>query len=409
VGACSGGNGEATNGVNINTGQTFWFNGTGTFPSGVNLGGGTLRVCGNLTLNNLNFNSSNMIIEAGGTLTITGGGSLNMANSVISNRGTLNLSRDVGMNANSTIFNATPTATITMNSLSVNESTANFINNGTANIPSVVVQGSALAGAMCLGSASCINSTNLTNNVLNAYRAPSGFGVVRYTGNALLNQNFTNTANVVVCRATGATTSGGATFGSATVINNCASCASALLLPIELLFFKGKQEKESIELSWATATELNNDYFNIEKSIDGIKWDVLGNIPGAGSSTQILRYTFKDNMPDEGVQYYRLKQTDFDGTFTYSTAIAINFEGPANGNSIAVYPNPNSSNQLNFRGIGHDIPYTLELKKVTGELLYHQTLNTHSIALPEIEKGVYLITLQSEGNFEPKTFKYIVI
>ena len=416
AGACSGGNGAATNGVNINTGQTFWYAATGTFPSGVNLNaGGTLRVCGNLTLSTITFNGGNIIIEAGGTLTINGGGSLGMnGNSIISNRGTLNLNLGIVMqNLNNTIFNATPTAIINMiggaNSLSINSTTSNFINNGTANIPTLVTQGSASAGDVCLGPASCMNLTNLTNNVTNTFIAPAGFGVVRYTGNALLNNNLTNTATVVVCKATGATKSGSATFGSATVVENCASCAAILILPIELLFFNGKQEKETIELSWATATELNNDYFGIEKSIDGIQWNMLGNIPGAGSSTQILRYTFKDNMPDEGVQYYRLKQTDFDGTFTYSTAIAINFEGPANGNSIAVYPNPNSSNQLNFRGIGHDIPYTLELKKVTGELLYHQTLNTHSIALPAIEKGVYLITLQSEGNFELKTFKYIVI
>lgn len=69
AGACSGGNGEATNGVNINSGQTFWYAATGTFPSGVNLiTGGTLRVCGNLTLSTITFNGGNIIIEAGGTV-----------------------------------------------------------------------------------------------------------------------------------------------------------------------------------------------------------------------------------------------------------------------------------------------------------------------------------------------------
>jgi hypothetical protein len=221
--------------------------------------------------------------------------------------------------------------------------------------------------------------------------------------------HLTNTANVVVCKATGATKSGSANFGSATVVENCVSCAAILILPIELLFFNGKQEKENIELSWATATELNNDYFSIEKSIDGIKWNVLGNIPGAGNSTHTIPYTFEDSTPDEGTQYYRLKQTDFEGTFTYSAAIAINFEGSANANSISISPNPNSSNQLNFRGIGFDLSYTLEVKKVTGELLYTQPVNSHSIALPDLEKGMYLITVQSAGNADFKTFKYIVI
>jgi len=136
---------------------------------------------------------------------------------------------------------------------------------------------------------------------------------------------------------------------------------------------------------------------------------VLGNIPGAGNSTHTIPYTFEDSTPDEGTQYYRLKQTDFEGTFTYSAAIAINFEGSANANSISISPNPNSSNQLNFRGIGFDLSYTLEVKKVTGELLYTQPVNSHSIALPDLEKGMYLITVQSAGNADFKTFKYIVI
>ena len=412
---CGGGNGQLTNNGNVNSGQSYWYAGNGSFNA-VNINGGTLRVCGQLTLSNINFNSGNIFIEVGGSLTINGGGSLNMnGNSVISNRGQLTINRTVVVqNANNAIFNAAG-ATLKMNGgayrLDINSSTSIFVNQGTANIHTLFVQSSASGTAVCLGANSCTNLTNLNNNLTNSFDAPGGQAVVRYTGNALLNSPLTNNESVVVCRATGATTSGGSNFGRATVVNNCASCEEAVFapLPVELLFFDGKPEKESIGLSWATATELDNDYFSIEKSTDGIDWMVLENIPGAGNSTMNLQYTFKDNAPEAGIQYYRLKQTDFDGTFTYSAAIAINFEGSTNGNSIAVYPNPNSSNQLNFRGIGLDLSYTLELKKVTGELLYHQTLNTHSIALPDLEKGIYLITLKAEGNLEHKTFKYIVI
>lgn len=416
TGACSGGNGQATDGVNINSGQTYWYSGIGTFPNGVNLNaGGTLRICGKLTLSNLNFNGGNIFIESSGSLTINGGGALGMnGNSVISNRGELVINKSIVMqNANNVLFNASANAVFTMNggayTMDINSATSMFINNGTAYINTLFVQGSASSMAVCLGVNSCTNLTNLNNNLTNSFNAPSGLGVVRYTGNAALNNNLTNSANVVVCRATGATTSGPANFGRATVVNNCASCASALILPIELLFFEGKQEKQTIGLSWATATELNNDFFTPEKSTDGIKWDALGTVPGAGSSIHPLQYTFKDNRPEEGVQYYRLKQTDYDGTFTFSVAIGINFEGSASVNSILIYPNPNSSNQLNFRGIDADIPYTLEVKKMTGELLYTQSVHAHSMALPDFEKGIYLITMHTGGKFDPKTFKYIVM
>ncbi|MFM9948006.1 MAG: T9SS type A sorting domain-containing protein [Saprospiraceae bacterium] len=415
AGTCSGGNGQLVNNGNINSGQTYWYAGNGSINA-VNINGGTLRVCGQLTLGNMNFNGGNIFIEAGGSLTINGGGASNLSgNCVISNRGQLTISKTVVMqNANNAIFNAEG-AILNMAGgayrLDINSSTSIFVNHGTANIHTLFVQGSASGPAVCLGTNSCTNLTNLNNNLTNSFDAPGGQAVVSYTGNALLNSQLTNNENVVVCRATGATTSGGSNFGSATIVNNCTSCDAAVFvpLPIELLFFNGKQEKESIGISWATATELNNDYFSIEKSTDGIRWIVLENIQGAGNSTMNLQYTFEDKAPQAGIQYYRLKQTDFDGTFTYSAAIAINFEGSAKGNSISIYPNPNSSNQLNFRGIGLDVSYTLELKKVTGELLYTQTANTHSIALPDLEKGMYLITLQSADDFEPKTFKYIVI
>ncbi|MDZ4679676.1 MAG: T9SS type A sorting domain-containing protein [Saprospiraceae bacterium] len=417
AGICSGGNGQLTNNGNINSGQTYWYAGNGSF-SAVNINGGTLRVCGQLTLSNINFSTGNIFIEAGGSLTINGGGSLNMnGNSVISNRGQLTINRTVVIqNANNAIFNDAG-ATLNMNAgayrLDINSSTSIFVNNGTSNIHTLIVQSSASGTAVCLGLNSCTNLTNLTNNLTNSFNAPDGSAVVSIRGNALLNNPLANNEAVVVCRATASTTSGGASFGSATVINNCSSCSEVVLapvLPIELLFFNGKQEKESIGLSWATATELDNDYFSIEKSTDGNLWTVLENIQGAGNSTANLQYIFVDYAPKAGIQYYRLKQTDFDGTFTYSAAIAITFEGSTNGgNSISVYPNPNSSNQLNFRGIGLDLSYTLDLKKVTGELLYSQTVNTHSIALPDLEKGIYLITLYAEGSAGIKTFKYIVI
>ncbi len=408
-GLCIGGNGPATNGVNINSGETYWFTGVGAFSNGVNLNGGTLRVCGNLNFTTMNYNGGNIIIEAGGTLTINGGGPLGMnGNSIISNSGTLNMNRGIVMqNSNNTIFNAIPTATINMNSgaysLDINSATSLFINNGTANIHAVITQGNS-AGAVCLGPLSCMNLTNMTNNVTNSYNAPIGPGVVRYTGNALLNNALTNTANVVICKATGATMSGSGGFGSATVVEDCPSCS--LALPIELLSFEGKQENEGIALKWATAAEIQNDYFTIEKSTDGIHWDGIGNILGAGNSTQTFYYTFKDIYPQKGTQYYRLRQTDFDGTATLSGVISINFETSAN--TFLIYPNPNRSNRLNILGFDNDAYYTLELKNVTGKLLYIITFNTNSIELPDIGKGIYLLSISSEGDLVSKTFKYIV-
>ena len=96
-------------------------------------------------------------------------------------------------------------------------------------------------------------------------------------------------------------------------------------LPIELLHFNAKPESADVFIEWATAAEINNDYFSIERSIDGKNWDVIGYVDGAGNSNHTRYYEYKDANPIEGVSYYRLKQTDYDGQYEYFDPVAVNF------------------------------------------------------------------------------------
>jgi len=112
-------------------------------------------------------------------------------------------------------------------------------------------------------------------------------------------------------------------------------------LPIELLSFDAKKgDGFYVDLSWITASEQNNDYFTVEHSQFGKDWYEVGIVKGAGNSNSILKYKLRDNKPFEGLSYYRLKQTDFDGSFTYSDIRVVNFtsESP----EILVYPNPSN-------------------------------------------------------------------
>ena len=84
-------------------------------------------------------------------------------------------------------------------------------------------------------------------------------------------------------------------------------------LPIELLSFTGEQHNENNILKWITASETNNDYFTVERSFDAINFEEVGIVDGAGNSISTLNYSLIDNRPFDGVTYYRLTQTDFDG------------------------------------------------------------------------------------------------
>ena len=94
-------------------------------------------------------------------------------------------------------------------------------------------------------------------------------------------------------------------------------------LPIELLYFRGINEGDVNKLIWSTASENNNEYFTIEKTVDGKDFQIVSNIDGAGNSSNVINYQYVDRTFEHIINYYRLKQTDFDGKYDYSDIISI--------------------------------------------------------------------------------------
>ena len=110
-------------------------------------------------------------------------------------------------------------------------------------------------------------------------------------------------------------------------------------LPIELLNFN-VSVKENVRLEWQTASEINNDYFTIERSENGTDWQEIDRLDGAGNSASKQDYFLIDEQPIIGYNYYRLKQTDFDGAFEYSEIISVKINEVSN---LQIFPNPTKS------------------------------------------------------------------
>lgn len=110
-------------------------------------------------------------------------------------------------------------------------------------------------------------------------------------------------------------------------------------LPVELISFTGTNENDHNVLRWTTATEQNNDYFVLERSADGQFFQPIATIDGAGNSTQPLHYVQVDAFPKQGENYYRLKQVDFNGTYTYSPIVIVNYQ-PGSVFVDDLHPNP---------------------------------------------------------------------
>jgi hypothetical protein len=124
-------------------------------------------------------------------------------------------------------------------------------------------------------------------------------------------------------------------------------------LPVELIHFSGKKVGESVELNWTTATEIDNDYFLVEHSTDGFSFEWIGTVEGAGTSNQPLHYILLDQQPVKGVNYYRLKQVDFNGATETHNTIAIEFK--TLNSEYLLFPNPVIGNALNLSGNLSDI------------------------------------------------------
>lgn len=148
-------------------------------------------------------------------------------------------------------------------------------------------------------------------------------------------------------------------------------------LPVTLLDFKANQVGSTVELHWSTATEINNDYFTLERTQDAIQFEEFISIGGAGNSLTVQQYTAVDNQPYNGLSYYRLTQTDYDGTVKYSGLIKINLSKPL---TVGIYPNPmgqlttislsavpsNSKIELKiFNSLGEEAAHYFLLEKVT--------------------------------------------
>ncbi len=168
-------------------------------------------------------------------------------------------------------------------------------------------------------------------------------------------------------------------------------------LPVELINFSAScNNNNELLLAWSTASEINNDYFTIERSKDMLKWEKAMTVKGAGNSNHILSYEEPETNPYPGTSYYRLKQTDFDSQFDYSKIIAV---APCTEGSavLSVFPNPSTGNfSLLYSGDKKDVN-SVEVVNVLGEVVYHYGSIESNINLNDQAAGLYFVRVNT-GN-----------
>lgn len=189
------------------------------------------------------------------------------------------------------------------------------------------------------------------------------------------------------------------------------------VLPIELVAFTAKYFNGQVQLDWTTAAEINNDFFTIERSLDGIHFEEIIFTPGQGNSSQLISYTEYDYNPIQGISYYRLKQTDYDGQYEYSNIIGINTSIKKSETEVNVFPNPFNLDDgvlnVQISDMNAEENIQIQVIDVTGRMVYKSVENSGSGSFirtiqfsNEIPKGTYLVIISN--SYERQVNKLLI-
>lgn len=169
-------------------------------------------------------------------------------------------------------------------------------------------------------------------------------------------------------------------------------CYSSSAVPVELMFLKGSATNEGVQLTWQTASEQDNEGFEIERSQNAKDWKQIAFVAGNGTTVVAQDYSYLDKSPVAKLQYYRLKQVDFDGQFEYSEVIAVRSTDKAA--QLSVYPNP-VQQILHYQLADMEVVESVQLFDVYGKLLKTASSINGQISMADLTVGTYILVVQT--------------
>jgi hypothetical protein len=209
---------------------------------------------------------------------------------------------------------------------------------------------------------------------------------------------------IEICGINVWTASMGTLLGPACLPITSVFCTSMAVLPIKFLNFYGELKNGYTELTWITGSELNSDYFEVERSEDAVSFITLKTLPTKaynGNSFSILNYISTDTNPLPNISYYRIKQVDKDHNFGYSNIISIDIIKAKNLKFI-IYPNPNNGEFIaDISSFENNDEVTIKITDITGKLIYNSIIKTKNsgsnklqiVTENSLSKGTYACTL----------------
>ena len=173
------------------------------------------------------------------------------------------------------------------------------------------------------------------------------------------------------------------------------------ILPVSLTSFSGKYSNGTSTLEWQTSQEVNNKEFQLLRSMDGNKFEVVATIAGAGNSATIKNYQYQDRISGQGYVYYRLRQVDIDGKMTNSNIVRLGMGNEVK--SLEIYPNPFTTNFTASFSAARTAKANMQLVNMKGQTVYNTTISVakgfnavQMNNLPDLQSGLYQVIIFNE-------------
>ena len=375
------------------SGTTFLVNGgtvnvTGTFTN-KNSGNVTITNSGSFTAGTGGDTGTRFDNQNSGIITVSGGGSLTVNGSYFNNGsgttsfldGTISISNNFDNNGNGTISSG-----------GVVNIGGDLTQNGNGNLD--VTGGLTVGGTL----------SNKDGNVTVSDEAVLKANTIDFNGSG--DVTIESGGTIAVDNITGGTITNNAGNADQDCSNGCcgANCDptgtmlnddALVTLPVELLYFNLSSTGRGININWATSIELNNDYFQIERSKDGVNFDVINTTPGAGNSNEVIEYSTIDFPDAEGLIFYRMTQVDFDGASEQFEIKSITYQ--PSGDMRRAYPTViKPGERLNINNTWGEISTSeLNLISLSGKRISLDEIISDGskiqILVPNTSKGVYLL------------------
>lgn len=288
------------------------------------------------------------------------------------------------------IGNASTFRTVTVENLNF-KAGAHLFSGGTSTTRFLIITGNLTAATPI-----SFRNVNATNGIDNTDVTFNKAGTSTATGDFTFN-------NLTLSAATTVNVVGSYTVLGTTNLNGTG------VLPVDLISFDAKKELNKVNISWTTASEVNNDKFEILKSTDGKNFSLLATVKAKGASS----YAVVDNFPLNGSNYYKLLQYDLDGKVNDKGIRAVNFDLGNQKDASSIFPNPIAASGTATIKFKSDLkPRKLSLISAQGQVVYTEVVNQENVSSKEfklnnqITPGVYFLNI--EGNASKEVLKVIV-